>query len=768
MMRDFALLAILILLSGVASGQEKFTISGHVRDASSGEELIGASVHVNQLKTGTSANLYGFYSLTIPAGDYTIRCSMMGYDTKETGVSLTESITRNIELSVKPILLDPTSVTARAADENLRKVDMGSLELRLDKVRDMPVIFGEQDIMKTIQLKPGVNPGREGEAGFSVRGGGADQNLVLLDEAVVYNTSHLLGFFSVFNSDAIKDVKLIKGTASSEYGGRLSSVLDLKMKEGNIKELSAVGGIGLISSRFTLQSPIVKDRGSFMVSGRRTYFDLFMKLSSDDDIKNSTMYFYDLNLKTNYRLGNNDRVFLSGYFGRDVFAYTDEFGVDWGNKTATLRWNHIFGDQLFLNSSLIYSTYDYLIGITYSGELIDISSSIVDVNLKEDFQYFITPRHTLKFGLNTTYHTFHPGRISAKQEKFVNELELRTKRALETALYINHEYELSPLLTVNYGLRHSGFGIYGPDMVYDFDDAGFPTDSTEYESRELIKYYGGLEPRLAVNYVLNDHSSAKFSYARNRQYLHLLSASTSTTPFDNWLPSTNIVQPGTADQVSLGYFRNFDDNGYETSFEVYYKDFRNQIAYRGGADIFLNPYVEAELVFGRGWSYGAEFMVERKFGKLNGWLSYTLSKTMRQFDEINDGTAFPARQDRTHDISVVGLYDVSSKWTIAATWVYSTGNAVTFPSGKYEVDDHTVNLYSDRNASRMPAYHRLDVAFTYKKQRSSWNFSLYNAYGRRNAYAINFRKNEDDPTRTEAVRLSLFSFFPSITYNFKW
>jgi hypothetical protein len=630
------------------------------------------------------------------------------------------------------------------------------------------VIFGEQDLLKTIQLMPGIQGASEGNAGFHVRGGGVDQNLILLDEAIVYNASHLLGFFSVFNSDAIKDARLYKGSQAAEYGGRLSSVLDLKMKEGNSKKLAVSGGLGLIASRLNIEGPIKKDAGSFILSGRRTYFDLFLKLSSNEEQRKSKLYFYDLNMKSNYRLGANDRVFLSGYLGRDVLGYSDLFGVDWGNVTATARWNHLFGSHLFLNSSLIFSKYDYQVSVTNGDELIDIKSSIRNYNLKEDFQYFIDSDNLLKFGLSSIYHTFVPGEIESGSNNSVNELQIKQKYALENALYVDHEFRVIPELTLNYGLRYSGFAVLGPGRTFTFDSDGDPLDSADYKRGELIKYYGGFEPRFSANYLIDESSSIKLSYDRNMQYLHLLSNSTTATPFDIWHPSTKIVKPGIADQVALGYFRNFDNNTYETSLEIYYKNLQNQVDYKNGADIYLNEYVESELVFGKAWSYGLELYAGKKAGRFTGWLSYSLSRTRKKFDAINDGSPFPARQDRTHDLSLVGTYKLDDQWTVTAAWVYNTGNAVTFPSGKYIIDGHIINLYSDRNSYRMPPYHRLDIGFTWQGKRSSWNFSLYNAYGRKNAYAIEFRKNETDPLKTEAVRIALFSFFPSVTYNFSF
>jgi hypothetical protein len=759
---------VLLVCISTVSAQDKFTISGHIRDSETGEELIGASIQVIDLKSGASSNVYGFYSVTIPGGIHTIKYSLIGYESFEFELTLTEDLRQDIELTVKPFEIKDVVVTAEVPDDNVELPEMSTIKMNPVKIKSIPIIFGEQDLMKTVQLMPGIKPAGEGQSGFFVRGGGADQNLILLDEATVYNSSHLLGFFSVFNSDAIKDVKLIKGSASAEYGGRLSSVMDIKMNDGNSKKYTAFGGIGLISSRLTLQGPLVKDKSSFIISGRRTYVDVFMKLSNKESVKNSTMYFYDLNLKTNYHVGPNDRLFLSGYFGRDVFGYKDEFGFDWGNATGTLRWNHLYSDRLFSNTSLVYSNYGYKLGLSRGNDFIDVSSRIKDFNLKEDLQYFANTRNTFKFGFSTTYHVFVPGEIIATEGSSVNTLKIKEKYALENALYLSHEYDMTPKLKLIYGLRYSGFSVLGPGDVFTFDEDGNATSVTHYKKGKLIKYYGGIEPRFSAKYSLNNSSSLKLSLTRNRQYLHLLSNTTSGNPFDIWHPSTKHVKPGISDQAALGYFRNLDHNNYETSVEVYYKDLKEQVDYKPGAELFLNELVEAELVFGKGRSYGAEFYFKKTSGKFTGWLSYTLSKTEKKFAEINNGEYFSARQDRTHDISVVGIYEPNQKWSYSAAWIYYTGNAVTFPSGKYTIDGRIINLYTERNGYRMPAYHRLDFGITIKGKKSSWNFSLYNAYGRRNAYSISFRANEDNPSITEAVRISLFSFFPSITYNFRW
>ncbi|MBD3297980.1 MAG: TonB-dependent receptor plug domain-containing protein [candidate division Zixibacteria bacterium] len=751
----------------ISNAAPNHTLSGYVRDAESNEELLGASIYAADHKTGTKTNDYGFYSLALPPGDYVIRYSFMGYLPRERTITLDADLRLDVALTPTSVTLDSIVVTAERADQNVTEAEMGSIRLSPAQTREIPVLMGEQDVLKTIQLLPGVQEAGEGNSGFHVRGGGVDQNLILLDEATIYSPSHFLGFFSVFNSDAIKDVKLIKGSASAEYGGRLSSVLDIKMKEGNSKHFQGSAGIGLVSSRVNLEGPIRKDKGAYVVTGRRTYFDLFLNASSDESIRKTSLYFYDLNAKANYHLGPNDRVFLSGYFGKDVLGYKGQFGVDWGNTTATARWNHIFNSRLFLNTSLVYSNYDYAIGITNGDELVNIRSGIRDWNLKADFQRFVDSRNTVNFGGQTVHHTFLPGEIEAS-ESSINALRIKNKYALESAVYASHEWSVSPRLQLDYGLRYSSFALLGPGDRFAFGDDGNAIDTTAYSGGELITHYGQLEPRLTTRYLLNDHSSLKASFTRNAQYLHLLSASTTTTPFDLWHPSTNNIRPGISDQLVAGYFRDFADSKYETSLELYYKWLRNQVDYKNGADIFFNELVESELVFGKGRAYGAEVMLKKTRGRLSGWLSYTLSRSEKKFDAINDGAWFRARQDRIHDLEIVGLYELNDSWTMGVNWVYYTGNAVTFPSGKYIVDNHVANLYTGRNSYRMPSYHRLDIGFTWRGKRSSWNLSLYNAYGRRNAYAIYFETVDNQFPQTQAVRVALFTFFPSATYTFEF
>ena len=764
-MRVLVVAAMILLLAAPIHADGSFTLSGYVRDAASNEELLGASVYAPDGPTGTKTNDYGFYSLALPAGSHTVRFSFMGYAPRAVVVTLDHDVRMDVTLESMSVMMDSIVVTAERAGENVSDPEMGQVRLSPEQMRDIPVLMGEQDVLKTIQLLPGVQEAGEGNTGFHVRGGGVDQNLILLDEATIYSPSHFLGFFSVFNSDAIKDVRLIKGSAPAEYGGRLSSVLDIKMKEGNSKEIHGSGGIGLVASRLNLEGPIRQDKGAFVLTGRRTYFDYFLKASNDEEIRKTRLYFYDLNAKANYHLGANDRVFLSGYFGKDVLGYKGQFLVDWGNTTATARWNHIVNSRTFLNTSLVYSNYDYTVGITNGDELVTLKSGIRDWNLKADVQHFANSRHSLKFGAQTIHHTFLPGKIDATASS-INELRIKNKYALESAVYASDDWTVTPRLQLEYGLRYSNFLQLGPGDVFSFDAEGDVADTATYSGGSVITSYGQLEPRATARYLLNDQSSLKVSYTRNAQYLHLLSASTTSTPFDLWHPSTNIIKPGLADQYVVGYFRDLDEARYHLSFELYYKSLHNQVDYKNGADIFFNELVEGELVFGKGRAYGAELMLEKTHGRLTGWLSYTLSRSQKQFTAINDGAWFSARQDRIHDLEVVGLYGLGRSWTLGMSWVYYTGNAVTFPTGKYIVDGNIANLYSERNGYRMPAYHRLDLAFTRQGRHSTWSFSLYNVYGRRNAYAIYYRTVENEFPETEAVRVALFTFFPSITYTF--
>ena len=766
----------IILLSELASyGQIRHTISGTVKENRTGETLIGASVYLLELPRSASlSNAYGFYSITAPAGHYTLVISFAGFMPDSVKIDLDRDLSRAIEMIQRNTELQEVVVSSVRQTDNVTKPLMGVMKLSVKEIQDLPVIFGEKDILKSLQLLPGVQSASDGSSGFYVRGGTMDQNLILLDEATVYNPSHLLGFFSTFNSDAIKDVTLYKGAIPAEYGGRLASVLDVRMNEGNSKEYQVSGGLGLISSRLNIEGPIEKDNGSFIVSARRTYADLFLKLSKDTNTRNSSLYFYDINAKANYKLGDKDHIYLSGYFGKDFLGLGNSFGIDYGNSTATFRWNHILNSRLFSNTSLIYSKYNYDIDVTSGNNDVAINSYIRDYHFKEDMQYFVGPGNKINFGLDVIGITTSPGVITAApQSDNFNSTSVPDKHAIESALYFSQELSLSDKLNVNYGLRASLFTILGPGAFYTYDSSGNAVDTANYGSGQVVKNYFNLEPRFSMSYQLTDNSSVKFSYTRTTQNLHLLSNSTSSNPTDVWIPSSNNVKPEIADQVSAGWFRNFKDNQYEFSTEIYYRNMQNQIDYKNGAQLIANVNVESQLIFGKGRSYGLELFLKKKYGKLSGWVSYTLSRTERQFTQVNNDSWYPANQDRTNNLSVVGIYKLNKKWTFSADFVYYTGNAVSWPSGKYEVNGQAAFFYVERNGYRMPSYNRLDIGVTLqgkkkKKFESNWNFSVYNAYGRENPYSISFQQDPGDLTKTQAVQWSLFRWVPSITYNFKF
>jgi hypothetical protein len=759
-------------------GQNRYTISGYVRDSKTGEELIGASIGVNELpRIGTATNSFGFYSLTLPEGKYTITARLIGYDFLSFPLTLAGNVRENFELTEKVTELDEVVVSAEKRNDNIVKNQMGVDKLNVQAIRNIPTFFGERDVLKALQLLPGIKSAGEGNSGFNVRGGTTDQNLILLDDATVYNVSHLLGFFSVFSPDAIKDVTLYKGSVPAEFGGRLSSVLDIKMNDGSTKELGVNGGIGLISSRLTISGPIVKERGSFIISARRTYADIVMRtlaranIIRDTTLREPRLYFYDLTAKANYRISDNDRIFLSGYFGRDVLGIT-EFGFDWGNSTATFRWNHLFTNRLFSNTSLIFNDYNYTLNNGSSTRPINIVSKIRDYTLKQDYTYSSDENNQMKFGFITTFHKMVPGTITGLDTNTVRK-SLPERNSIENAAYFSHDYRFSPGFSINYGFRVSEFSLTGVAPFYIYDTYNF-IDSAKnvIDSTGRVKSFIRIEPRLSVSYLFDEKSSIKASYARNVQYLHLLSNSTTGSPTDMWIPSSYNTVPEISDQFAFGYFRNFNNDNFEFSAEVYYKNLLHQVDYIKGAMLIFNANVESQLVYGRGRAYGIELLIKKKYGRLNGWIGYTLSRTERKFEGINDGSWYPARQDRTHDISIVAVYELPRKWTLSATWVYNTGNAVTYPKGVYYIDNRFVLLYTDRNGNRMPAYHRLDLGVSKKfakkgRFESELVFSLYNAYSHDNAYTITFRQNETTK-RIEAVQTTLFKMVPSVTYNFKF
>ncbi len=764
-------LSLFLFLSFTGNAQ-KFTLSGTIKDASNGEDIFGAVIKVKGLdNVGTLTNSYGFYSLTLDTGEYTIIYRSNGFLSQEIKFNLIENITKNIELTMPADVLQIQEMNVNAEKENDNITSSGMNVTRFDpkSIETIPVLFGEKDIMKTLQLTPGVKTAGEGNSGFFVRGGGADQNLILLDEAPVYNASHLLGFFSVFNSDAIKDVSLYKAGIPAEYGGRASSVMDVKMKDGNLKKFGASGGIGLISSRLAIEGPIVKEKGSFIVSGRRSYLDIFLKLSKDENQRNSKLYFYDFNAKANYKISDKDRIFLSGYFGRDKFGFSDQFGFDWGNATGTLRYNRIINSKLFSNTSFVYSNFDYQFTIGSGEDAFGIKSSIEDFSLKQDFTYYLNKNNTMKFGVSGMHHTFKPGALTGDNDSF-NEIVLDSRYAMEFGAYIQNDQKIGARFNIMYGVRYSGFDLIG-GKSYTYDDNGDKLTEETHDRWESSSYQFGIEPRLSMSYVISERNSIKLAYDRNYQYIHQLSNSTTSSPTDVWVPSSNNIKPQVADQIALGYYQNVKKNTYQISAEVYYKKLHNQIDYRNGANLLLNNLVEGELVYGNGTAYGLELMLQKKKGKLTGWISYTLSRSLRQFDDINEGRVFSARQDRIHDLSVVVMYKINKSLSLATTFVYYTGDAVTFPSGKYYVGGISIPYFTERNGYRMPDYHRMDVGLTWymkesKRFKHNLNFSIYNLYARENAYTISFEDNSQTG-ETEAIQTALFKIIPSITYNFK-
>lgn len=774
-----------LFIHGNLHAQSRYTLSGYVKDSLTGETLIGATLQAGTGGKGVNSNAYGFYSITLEAGDYEVTCSFVGYESRRYLIRLNSNQNFNFLLPPRATASQEVVVYAKRRDENVKTAQMGRFDLSVAKVKALPVLLGEVDLLKTLQLLPGIRNAGEGNTGLYVRGGGPDQNLIILDDAVVYNTGHLFGFFSVFNSDAIKNVTLIKGGMPAQYGGRLSSVLDVAMKDGNSNKLQVDGGIGLISSRLSIQGPVKKDKASFIVSARRTYIDVLAKpfVPKSSAFSGSGYYFYDLNTKINYKISDKDRLYLSGYFGKDVFDFRNSrrsfnANIPWGNATATLRWNHVFNQRLFANTTLVYNKYNFAFNAAQNNFNIKLASGIRDLNAKIDFDYYPAPQHKVKFGGLYTYHKFTPNVLSGSQDSTVfRPNNANNKYAREAAVYIQDDWELSDKLKLNLGLRYSAFTQVGPYTRYDEDANGNKLDSVVYTRGKTVKTYGGLEPRFTFRYALNDATSLKASVTRNLQYIHLVSNAGSTLPTDLWVPSTYYVQPQIAWQYAAGFFKNFKDNTYETSLELYYKDMRNQIEYKEGYTPSLTD-PEKQFVFGKGWSYGAELYVGKNKGRMTGWLGYTLSWTWRQFPQLNGGEKYFAKYDRRHDLSAVATYELNKKWKLSGVFVYGTGNATTLPERFYIIGGVLTQEYSRVNQYRLPAYHRLDFAATYtpipkrpRKIHGSWVFSVYNVYSRANPYFIYFDQTGspyDNTLKVEARQVSLFPVIPAVTYNFKF
>ena len=781
-----------LLFSTLIWGQEKYSISGTVKDQSSGETLFGASVFILDSSIGTTTNEYGFYSITATKGNYKLVISYMGFDdiikeidlnsNQKLDIDITESSNQLSEIILK---------TEDSEDISLRKPQMSVSKLNVATIKQMPAVLGEVDIIKSIQLLPGVTNNGEGSSGFNVRGGSTDQNLVLLDETIIYNTSHLLGFFSIFNSDAIKDIKLYKGNIPARFGGRASSVLDVRQKDGNKKKFALTGGIGTVSTRLAIEGPLVKDRSSFLVAGRGSYAHLFLKLS--EELKENSAYFYDLNLKANFEINENNQLFLSGYFGRDVFKFSDSFNSSYGNSSVNLRWNHIFNDKIFSNLSVNYSKYDYQLEI--NAFEFDWISQIDNYNLKYALSYYINNDIKLDFGINGIHYLFNPGIISPTTENSgINYLKLDQKTAIEGGIYAGVEHRITPKLSLQYGLRYSNFARLGGQSIVEYEndqpvvynevlgiyERGTPVGSTSYEKGDVIRSFGNLEPRLALAYELNEHSSVKAGYSKVAQYIHLISNTTSVTPLDVWAPSGPYIEPQLSDQYAIGYFRKFRDNNFSLEVEAYYKNIENRLDYIDGSDLIGNNNIETEVLSGESKAYGLELLIRKNKGSFTGWFAYTLAKSEQRTPGgnaggpgINDGNWYYTPHDRTHDLSFTGTYRLNDKWRLSANLIYQTGRPVTYPDGQYEYEGLSIASYSDRNSNRLPAYHRIDVSAILvpgkpnRKWKGEWVFGIYNIYNRRNAASISFSQNRETGLN-EATRTAIFGIVPSVTYNFKF
>ncbi|AOZ98319.1 TonB-dependent receptor [Flavobacterium commune] len=785
-------LFVLLLISMTAFAQQKFTLSGIITDAKNNETLIGVNLYFPDLKIGTTTNEYGFYSISVPLGNQNLSISYLGYQSIEKSISLTKNTKMNWALTESGEILNEVIINTNQGQANTRTPEMSVNKLSMATIKKMPVVLGEVDVIKSILLLPGVTNAGEGASGFNVRGGGADQNLILLDEATIYNSSHVFGFFSVFNPDAIKDLKLYKGGIPARFGGRASSVLDIYQKDGNSNEFHMNGGIGLISSRLLAEGPIVKDRGSFLIGGRASYAHLFLKLSEEQ--KNNSAYFYDLNTKLNYKINDNNNLYLSGYFGRDVFAINKSFSNIYGNSTLNLRWNHLFSDKLFSNLSLIYSDYYYGLDLDFIGFKWD--SGIKNYNIKYDFKHYISDNFKLNYGANAIYYNFNPGSIKPSNDtSTIIPEQLDPKYAFEPSLYIEAENKITKKLSLAYGLRYSMFYRLGNSTInlyennnpvifnsdFQIYEKATPIDTKFYGKNKTIKSFDNFEPRFAVSYQFNDDQALKASYNRMVQYLQLISNTASPTPLDIWMPSDNYIKPQIADQVAIGYFKNIRNGDYSLEIESYYKKIQNRIDYIDGADLIANNAIEQVILNGRMRSYGLELMLKKNTGQLNGWISYTLSKSEQQTpgrttDEIgiNYGKWYNSAYDKTHNLAITSAYHLNDKWDFGANFALQSGQPVTFPDSGYQYGDVFVPSYGLRNRNRLPAYHHLDISATLtpaknkdRNWKGEWVFSIYNLYNRQNAASITFRQNVDTAVN-EAVKTSIFGIVPAVSYNFKF
>lgn len=784
--RNFPLALIFIFFCSLAFSQRNVTLSGYVSDLESDESLIGVSVLLPELNTGTITNEYGFFSLTLPAGVYTVQIRYLGFETLTRELSLNEDVNENFELTPQAEVLDEVIVEENIELLNVRNPQMSVNKLAINTIKKIPAVLGEVDVIKSITLLPGVTNAGEGASGFNVRGGAADQNLILLDEAILFNSSHLFGFFSVFNPDAIKDIQLYKGGIPASYGGRASSVLNIYQKEGNRKKFESQGGIGLISSRLLLEGPLKKEKSSFLIGGRSSYAHLFLPLI--ESVDNNKAYFYDLNTKLSYTLNDSNTIYLSGYFGRDVFDIDNLFDLAYGNSVANFRWNHLFSNKLFSNLSLIYSDYDYT--LDFGLAQFDWNLGITNFNFKYDFKHYLNDKIKLEYGLNGIYYKFDPGFIQPTAESSpVQARKLENKFAFENAVYAGVSYQLSSKINLQAGLRLSNFLRLGQKMNTYVNDNPLlyiensqiyeeaqPTGSVTYSKGEVIKSFTYPEPRFSMAYQLDSDQSFKLSYNRMAQYLHLISNTNSPTPIDVWAPSGKYIDPQLLDQVAVGYFKIFDNNRYNLEVEAFYKTIQNRLDYIDGAELIANDAIEQILLTGQARAGGLEVLFRKNEGKLTGWIAYTLSRSEQQTpgrtsseSGINYGNWYATPFDKTHDISITTNYDLNKRWNLNANFIYQTGQPITYPNAQYQFSGFSIPNFESRNSSRLPAYHRLDVSAVYspKKRSGEWVFGIYNFYNRKNAASIRFQENLETG-RNEALRLTIFGIIPSITYNFKF
>ncbi|WP_407430617.1 TonB-dependent receptor [Arcticibacter sp.] len=787
-MKFFKLFYLALLFPGVfttAYAQRKVTISGYVKDAVSGESLAGALILVPETGIKASANNYGFYSLSLHAGDYRVRYSYMGYQQEERAVSLRRDTALSVNLRPASNMMDEVVVNFSSKNDHVGK-PVSVAPLTMVKVKQLPAFLGEADLIRSFQLLPGVSTVGDGASGFNVRGGGVDQNLVLIDEAPLYFTSHLFNLFSVANPDAIKDAALYKTEMPARFGGRLSSVLDIRMKDGNNQDWNFAGGLGLIASRFTAEGPLKKDKSSMIISARRSYTDVLTKQSSDPAIKDNSIYFYDLSAKLNFTLSKKDRLFVSGYFGKDHIEAAKSFLLQWANGTGTVRWNHIFNPRLFSNTSAMYSGYKYRLG-AYQDPATSFTwdASIIDYSLKNAYTWYPSSRNTIYFGAEVALHDFMPGGAKPSNDNSIfNYTEIPGQRAAEYNVYWDHEIALSDAISMEYGLRYSSFQSLGKgetvisDYVGPIGERKEPVNQRTFSDWQSIKWYHSLQPRVSVKVQTGEDASVKASFSRTAQNLHLVSNTISSSPLDIWTPSSYNVKPEIADQGSIGYFKNFKDNRYEASVELYYRKLHNQIDFIDGAETLLNEDLPGDMLFGSGRAFGSEFYLKKNAGRLNGWASYTLSRTERKINGINNDLYFPAKYDKTHSLVLVAVYELKPRIVLSGTYNFASGIPATLPDGRFEFDNFPVqyNSANFRNNYRIPSYHRLDLSATFKRKpvpgrkfTSEWVVSLFNALNRRNAFSLYLRQNENHPTQLETVRFSMFgSVIPSVTWNFKF